>query len=259
MPIEMNTEITFSRTLERLRAAQHVVVFTGAGISAESGISTFRDQLTGLWSNYDPAQLATPAAFRRDPELVWGWYAWRRAHMLQAQPNSGHLALVKLAQLLPRMTLITQNVDDLHERAGSQDVIHLHGHLGQSRCFACNRPYLGTLPGRPVADDARLPPPRCLHCKGRVRPDVVWFGESLPEAELRQALQAARNCDLLLSVGTSGVVYPAAKIPELAREHGATVVHLNIESVDATLDEHLLGPASGWLSRLAEGLAIELG
>lgn len=232
---------------EALHGARHLVVFTGAGVSAESGIPTFRDALTGLWQRFDPSELATPEAFRRDPALVWGWYEWRRARVLAAQPNPAHRAIAELAGLVPRLTLITQNVDDLHERAGSSAVIHLHGSLHTPRCFACARPFAG-LVGAPQEPEEgrRIEPPRCLHCGGQVRPGVVWFGEELPTQVLAQAFAAAESCDLLLSVGTSGVVYPAAQIPQLALRSGARVVHVNPQPVAIRGDrEHCLVGAAG--------------
>lgn len=234
---------------EALRRARHVVVFTGAGVSAESGIPTFRDALSGLWQRFDPAELATPEAFRRDPALVWGWYEWRRAQVLKAQPNPAHRAIAELARQVPQLTLVTQNVDDLHERAGSTAVIHLHGSLHAPRCFACTRPFegLAAAPQEP-AEGRRLEPPRCRHCGGRVRPGVVWFGEALPERALQQAFAAAQACDLLLSVGTSGAVYPAAQIPGLALQAGASVVHVNPQPVAISGDrEHCLVGAAGEL------------
>jgi NAD-dependent deacetylase len=214
--------------LQRLRDAERLVVFTGAGVSAESGIATFRDDLNGLWARFDPAALATPEAFARDPALVWGWYEWRRMKVLRAQPNPAHRAIAELARQVPYLTLVTQNVDDLHERAGSTGVIHLHGSLHQPRCFACAQPFAG-LDALPVEPDEgrHLEPPRCPDCNGQIRPGVVWFGESLPEDALHAAFAAARACDLLLSVGTSGVVQPAASIPPLALQNGAMVAHIN--------------------------------
>lgn len=214
--------------LDALRCARHVVVFTGAGVSAESGIPTFRDRLTGLWERFDAASLATAEAFRADPALVWGWYEWRRSVVHRAQPNPAHLAIAALAGKVPRLTLITQNVDDLHERAGSQDVLHLHGQLERPRCFHCQREPDVPLP---VPDEPqsgrRVPPPICAHCGSPLRPGVVWFGESLPMDALTHAFHAAEQCDLLMSIGTSGVVYPAAEIPELAWRLRATVLHVN--------------------------------
>lgn len=230
---------------DALRAARHVVVFTGAGVSAESGIPTFRDALSGLWERFDPAELATADAFRRDPALVWGWYEWRRMQVLQAQPNAAHRAIAALAQHVPRLTLITQNVDDLHERAGGQAVIHLHGSLHHPRCFACARP-----PSEPLAPPAepeggrRLEPPRCRHCGGRLRPGVVWFGESLPAQALNTAFEAADSCDVLLSIGTSGVVYPAAQVPERAWLAGALLAHINPQPVGTHTEREVLLRAS---------------
>lgn len=216
------------RLLEALRNARHVVVFTGAGVSAESGVPTFRDRLTGLWERFDAASLATAEAFRADPALVWGWYEWRRSVVHRAQPNPAHQAIAALAGQVPRLTLITQNVDDLHERAGSHEVTHLHGQLERPRCFNCQREPDTALPipDEPVAG-RRVTPPACTHCGGPLRPGVVWFGESLPTSALGHAVQAAEACDLLISVGTSGVVYPAAEIPQVAWRAGATVLHIN--------------------------------
>ncbi len=214
--------------IDALRRARHVVVFSGAGVSAESGIPTFRDSLTGLWERFDAASLATPEAFRMDPALVWGWYEWRRMKVLQAQPNPAHTAVAELARHVPRLTLVTQNVDDLHERAGSTDVVHLHGSLHQPRCFSCGRcpDAPSNMPDEPEGG-RRLEPPRCTACGGQLRPGVVWFGESLPTEALSAAFAAAQSCDLLISVGTSGMVYPAAEVPGLAWRAGAVVVHVN--------------------------------
>ncbi len=214
--------------LDALRKAHHVVVFTGAGVSAESGIPTFRDRLTGLWERFDAASLATAEAFRADPALVWGWYEWRRSVVRRAQPNPAHLAIAALAGKVPRLTLITQNVDDLHERAGSRDVTHLHGQLERPRCFKCQREPEAPLPPADEPEAGRrLAPPTCAHCGGPLRPGVVWFGESLPMNAISHAFQAAEDCDLLISVGTSGVVYPAAEVPQVAWRAGATVLHIN--------------------------------
>lgn len=236
-----------------LRDASHVVVFTGAGVSAESGIPTFRDALTGLWERFDPAALATADAFRNDPALVWGWYEWRRSKVLAAKPNAAHLAIADLALLVPRLTVITQNVDDLHERAGCHGVVHLHGSLHSPRCFACARPYMRSRNQDDEPEDGRrIEPPRCQHCNGKIRPGVVWFGESLPEQAWSDASSAAKNCDLLLSVGTSGLVHPAAEIPRIAKQHGALVVHINLqpEPVEGDREFSLVGKAAEILPRL---------
>jgi NAD-dependent deacetylase len=235
--------------LEALRQSRHLLVFTGAGVSAESGIPTFRDALTGLWARFDPARLATPEAFSADPELVWGWYEWRRQRVLRAAPNPAHLAIAELARRVPRLTLVTQNVDDLHERAGSQNVIHLHGSLQAPRCFDCGRAHAGLGDALDEPEEGRrLVPPRCEQCGGPVRPGVVWFGESLPEEALQSAFEAASECDLLLSIGTSGQVYPAAQVPQIAARNGASVVHINPQPVAPQGPrEHSLAGAAGVL------------
>ncbi|WP_024693002.1 SIR2 family NAD-dependent protein deacylase [Pseudomonas syringae] len=244
--------MTTSSLAERLREAQHIVVFTGAGASAESGIPTFRDALSGLWKRFDPAQLATPEAFRADPSLCWGWYEWRRQKVIQAQPNGAHLAIAELTRHVPKLTVVTQNVDDLHERAGSLDVIHLHGSLHAPRCIDCGLAY--TLPPASDAlpeDGSRIEPPRCSACSGYVRPGVVWFGEMLPERAWSAGLAAADDCDVFLSIGTSGIVYPAAELPLRALGRGSTVVHINPVRFEISSQEHFLqGPASVMMQSL---------
>ncbi|MCQ9391440.1 NAD-dependent deacylase [Pseudomonas viridiflava] len=241
-----------SSLAEQLRNAQHVVVFTGAGASAESGIPTFRDALTGLWERFDPAQLATSDAFRADPSLCWGWYEWRRLKVLQAQPNGAHLAIAELARHVPKLTVVTQNVDDLHERAGSRDLIHLHGSLHSPRCIDCGLPYTLPLTSEALPEGgSRIEPPRCTACDGYVRPGVVWFGEMLPEDAWSAAIAAAQECDVLLSIGTSGIVYPAAGLPLRALGHGATVVHINPVRFDVSSQERFLqGSASAMMQNL---------
>jgi NAD-dependent deacetylase len=205
-----------------LRAARHVAVLTGAGVSAESGIPTFRDAQSGLWARYSPEELATPQAFRRNPRLVWDWYAMRRQAVLAAEPNPGHFALVALARHVPRLSLITQNVDGLHARAGSSDLIELHGNITRVRCSAEGTLYPSW------AEGPDLPPP-CPTCGAPLRPDVVWFGEQLPSAALERAWAVTEDCDLFLSVGTSGLVEPAASLPRLAYSRGATLAVINLD------------------------------
>lgn len=248
----MSNTDALSLAAEQLRNATRAVVFTGAGISAESGIPTFRDRLTGLWQHYDQEQLATRAAFRRDPALVWSWYQWRRALIAQAQPNAAHHALVALADRVPQLTVVTQNIDDLHERAGSQDVIHLHGRIDQPRCFACARPHDSFEPPSLSSLESLQEPPRCIRCGGRVRPGVVWFGEALPKDELRRAFRAVKECDVLISIGNSGAVYPAAALPHVAMLSGADVIHINPEALEHDRDICLQGLAGEWLPRLVE-------
>lgn len=187
-------------------------------MSAESGVPTFREAQTGLWAQYDPLDLATPEAFARDPQLVWRWYRWRRDLVARAEPNAGHRALAELQSLLPRLTLVTQNVDGMHQRAGSRDVIEFHGNLFTDRCFA---------DGRIVEVDAEEDLPVCPHCGGHVRPGVVWFGESIPEDALNASFAAAADCDVFISAGTSSLVYPAAGLGDMAREAGAVTIEVN--------------------------------
>ena len=229
-----------------LHQAERVVVLTGAGISAESGIPTFRDSLTGLWERFDAEDLATPQAYRRDKGLVWGWYEWRRMKVLLSEPNPGHFAIARLAEAVPGLTLITQNVDDLHERAGSRDVLHVHGSLHAPRCFACSRPYPfpAGIPDEPEGG-RRINPPVCALCGGSIRPGVVWFGEGLPGDIWKAAERAVRACDILLSIGTSGLVYPAAGLPELAQNLGKVVIVVNPSATeqDRSATYCLRGPA----------------
>jgi NAD-dependent deacetylase len=209
--------------IEVLQSSRHVCVLTGSGISAESGVPTFREAQTGLWEKFDPHELATPEAFLRDPELVWKWYRWRRKLVTNVQPNAGHRALVELASRMQAFTLITQNVDGLHQRAGSENVIEFHGNLFEDRCFA-----EGCLVEDATDTDATVPV--CPGCGGHVRPGVVWFGEAISEQVQSAASTAAASCDLFLSVGTSSLVWPAAGLAETARVAGATVVEINPNS-----------------------------
>jgi len=202
-------------------------VLTGAGMSAESGIPTFRGTHDSLWSRFDPMRLATAEAWREDPALVWGWYRWRMQRVRDAQPNAGHRALAELARRMP-VSLVTQNVDDLHERAGSAVDAHVHGGLFALRCFACGRTQDGPLDDY-MDGEQRVEPMRCEFCGDRIRPGVVWFGEPLPDDAWDAATEAATRCALMFVVGTSGLVYPAAGLPALARRHGAVIVEINPE------------------------------
>ncbi len=214
------TEGLPAKLLDALRNARHVTVLTGSGISAESGVPTFRDAQTGLWSKFKPEELATPEAFQRNPKLVWEWYAWRRELVTLARPNPGHLALVELEKGVPQFTLVTQNVDGLHQRAGSRNVIELHGNITRTKCFA-----EGTVVEN--WEDTGDVPPRCPFCGALLRPDVVWFSEILPQDALERAVQASRDCDVFFSIGTSTQVYPAAALPWEALDTGAVVVEIN--------------------------------
>ncbi len=245
--------------LSRLRAARSVLVLTGAGISAESGIPTFRAPGTGLWSQYRIEDFATPDAWRRNPQLVWSWYAHRRRLAQRAQPNAGHLALAELAAYYPDFTLVTQNVDGLHTRAGNKGVIELHGSLQRFRCSRDDRPVAYTDPddNNPAALAALeagelLDVPRCPDCGALVRPDIVWFGEALPLHDFARAEDAARACQVCFVVGTSAIVYPAAALPETARKAGALIVEINPEETELTpyADLSLRGPAGVVLPQL---------
>jgi NAD-dependent deacetylase len=227
--------------------ARSIAVLTGAGISSESGIPTFRDAMTGLWSRFRPEDLATPEAFARDPRIVWQWYAWRRELVERAQPNAGHAALVDLERRAKRFALITQNVDGLHARAGSRRLIELHGNILRTRC---------SREGRILEEGAMRPgsPPTCLACGSHARPDVVWFGEMLSPESLGLAGEAARDCDLFLSIGTSALVEPAASLPLEALDAGAALIEVNPQptplSRHATLV--LAGAAGEVLPRLVD-------
>ncbi len=224
-------------------------MLTGSGISAESGVPTFREAQTGLWARFDPQKLATPEAFERDPSLVWDWYAWRRKLVAEARPNPGHLAISRMQELVPDLTLVTQNVDDLHQRAGSREVIELHGNIRRTKC---------SVEGMEVEEyDDTESPPVCPSCGAALRPDVVWFGEMLPPAALESASDASRKSDVFLSVGTSSLVYPAAKLPYEALENGATLVEINPDETPlASYADHALrGPAGDVLPRLIRELS----
>ena len=214
-PVKIPEELS-----EALRQAQRVAALTGAGVSAESGVPTFREAMSGLWGRYRPEELATPQAFQRQPRLVWEWYTWRRELIAGVQPNPGHYALAKMQDLITHFSLITQNVDGLHRQAGSRNVVELHGNLQRSLCSAERRPV------RDWKQNDEIPP-RCPHCGAYLRPDVVWFGESLPAAALEEAMRAARESQVFFSIGTSSLVQPAAALPLLALENGALVVEIN--------------------------------
>jgi NAD-dependent deacetylase len=208
---------------EAVRSARAIAVLTGAGVSAESGIPTFRGS-GGYWRNRRFEDLATPAGFARDPRMVWEWYDERRRGIAAARPNAGHEALVDLERRTPSFTLITQNVDGLHERAGSRNVVRLHGSIWELRCTSCR------LSRTEFAELTHLPP-RCA-CGGMLRPGVVWFGESLPEGALERAVRAVRDADILIVAGTSAQVYPAAGLIPMALDAGSRVIEINPDETD---------------------------
>ncbi|MEN6671227.1 NAD-dependent deacylase [Psychrobacter sp. B38] len=231
-----------------LAAQQRICVLTGAGISAESGIPTFRDKQTGLWENYRAEDLATPNAFARDPELVWSWYQWRRQLVADKTPNPAHVALAQWQQSASnhqQLTLITQNVDDLHEQAGST-VTHLHGNLWRNRCSQCQAPYEDQAQGMSDSnirfDESLL---TCPHCDGYIRPDIVWFGESLPAQAWQTAEDAAAHCDVFISIGTSSLVYPAAGLAQLAKQNGAKIIEINPDPTPNTIVDITLAEKAG--------------
>lgn len=238
-----------------LQKAKKVAFFTGAGISADSGIPTYREKLSGIWAGLDPRDLETAKAFRKNPALVWGWYLWRRLRVAQAEPNAAHLAIARMAHSQRQVSVITQNIDDLHERAGSSNVVHLHGSLAMPKCFACHR-FAVVFPDQSAVPEegALIEPPRCQRCNGRMRPAVVWYGEDLPSKAWKAAELLVKNCDLLISVGTSGIVMPAAGLPDLALASGSSVIHVN--KADVAMGEQkelmLIGAAADVLPMLLE-------
>ncbi|HEX9116055.1 MAG TPA: NAD-dependent deacylase [Anaerolineae bacterium] len=238
------------RLIGRLTEAEEVVAFTGAGVSAESGVPTFRGP-EGIWSKFKPEELASMDAFMRNPALVWEWYAHRRTIMGAVKPNAGHMALVRMEPLFRRFTVVTQNIDNLHRRAGSARILELHGNIERSYCMTCGKPAVAAVE---VAHPEAIP--HCS-CGGLLRPDVVWFGEMLPEEEWEAALEASEQADLFLSIGTSAAVYPAASLPYAAKRRGAFLVEINPEPTPLTpaADEFLQGPSGVVLPALYERLA----
>jgi len=236
---------------DKLRALLHMTesmcVLTGAGISAESGVETFRGS-NGLWSKLKPEELANFDAFMRNPELVWEWYNYRKTLIHDVKPNPGHYALARMQELVSDFTLVTQNIDNLHIRAGSKNVLELHGNIERSYCIDC---------GKFAADvevSSENKVPHCPTCNGIIRPDIVWFGEMLPEGVFEAAAKAANRCELFLTVGTSAVVYPAASLPLIARKNGAYVVEINMERTEISHNVHetLLGKAGEILPQLVK-------
>ncbi len=217
---------------EEVKAALHraksVVVLTGAGMSAESGVPTFREASSGLWAKYDPMTLATPEAFAKDPLLVWNWYLHRRRQMDQTQPNAGHYAVAALERIVPKLVVVTQNVDGLHSRAGSTEVLELHGSLYKTKRFQDGEPVAYPWPENlENFEFTQETLPRCVATGDLLRPDIVWFGEALNTAIIDKAFSAVRSCDLAIVIGTSGVVYPAAHLPVEALQSGSYVIEIN--------------------------------
>lgn len=261
MVAELSTKLVaqVEQAAKLLRSAKQVCILSGAGISAESGIPTFRDKQTGLWENFRAEDLASPTAFARDPKLVWSWYQWRRELVQDKAPNSAHRALAKWQQGLAsknlaskqRLTLITQNVDDLHEQAGSE-AIHLHGHLWRNRCSQCDSVFVESSANNEETKNAVDKIKRfsdeliaCPQCGGYIRPDIVWFGESLPVEAWQQAEEAAANCEVFISIGTSSLVYPAAGLAQLAKQNGAKIIEINPNPTPSTVVDITLAAKAG--------------
>jgi NAD-dependent deacetylase len=243
--VKANT-MNFSDTLCSLvRTAESICVLTGAGISAESGVETFRGS-NGLWSKLKPEELASFDAFLRNPELVWEWYNYRKKIIHDVKPNPAHSALARLEELVKDFTLVTQNIDNLHRRAGSKNILELHGNIERSYCIGCGKYFAHV----ELTSEKKVP--HCPSCHGIIRPDVVWFGEMLPEGVFETAGDAANRCELFFSIGTSAVVYPAASLPLTARNNGAYVVEINMERTEISQHVHetLLGKAGEILPNL---------
>jgi NAD-dependent deacetylase len=211
--------------ISRLKEAESIVFFTGAGISAESGIPTFRGK-DGIWNKLKPEELANFSAFMRNPEMVWEWYKYRRGIVHNSQPNEGHKTIARLQEIIKDVTVITQNVDNLHRRAGSRSIYELHGNIERNYCIKCRTFYNEDI-------DIKDKIPKCT-CGGLIRPDVVWFGEMLPEDEFEGAERASAKSDIFFVVGTTGIVYPAASMIYIAKRAGAFIVEVNIEETEVS-------------------------
>jgi len=238
-----------SELIEQLKTAKSVIFFSGAGISAESGIPTFRGK-DGIWNKLRPEELANFDAFMRNPQLVWEWYNYRKSIVHQSKPNAGHLAIVEMEKYFENVIVITQNVDNLHRRAGSKTIYELHGNIERNFCIKCKKRYDGEL-------DFKDGIPKCK-CGGLIRPDVVWFGEFLPADQFQLSEKAARNCDMFFIVGTSAIVYPAASLVHVAKSNGAFLVELNIEETEASslADVSLFGESGKVLPQIIELLKL---
>lgn len=250
-----------NRAAAQLRGAKSLVVLTGAGISKESGVPTFRDALNGLWSTFDPQKLATPEAFTANPKLVWDWYEYRRNMLKTVKPNAGHYALTALEDMLPQVVIVTQNIDGLHRQAGSSDVLELHGNIARHKCFANCRGEPTLIDLETLTWNPQNGPPYCPHCGAYIRPDVVWFNEYLPLDILDRAKTLSDNADVMLIVGTSGVVQPAASLPHRAKLYNnAFLIDVNPEPDELTLiaDVYLAGPSGEILPRIIQAMRNSL-
>ncbi len=235
--------------IKAIKEANKLVVLTGAGISAESGVPTFRGK-NGLWKRFRPEELATPTAFKKDPKLVWEWYNWRRGLIAPIEPNEAHRLIAEMEKLYPEFIVITQNIDGLHKKAGSKKVIELHGNIWRVKCTKCKF----------KEENRQVPlkelPPKCPKCQSLLRPDVVWFGEPLDKEVLEEAIFHSETCDLMLVIGTSAVVQPAASLPLIAKNKGAKVIEVNpeITPISAIVDWSLRLKAVEFAQKLREHL-----
>ncbi len=239
----------FDNAVRILKNAKKVFILTGAGISAESGIPTFRGK-DGLWKNYSATDLATPEAFERNPELVWEWYRWRQEIISKAEPNPAHYALVELENYFEKFLLLTQNVDNLHQRAGSRNVLELHGNIFRTKCLKCGR--------IDKIEKAKIEKIPYCKCGGLLRPDVVWFGEAIPQDVWQKSIEFLTTANVAIICGTSGVVWPAAGIPEVAKNYGVKTIEINLESTPITpiVDVSIIAPAGKVLPEIAKKLTI---
>jgi len=239
-----------SGLIDALKKARRVAVLTGAGVSAESGVPTFRGE-NGIWKKFKPEELANFDAFMENPDMVWEWYTYRKQMMSEVKPNEGHYALAKMEEFFPEFTLITQNIDNLHREAGSKNILELHGNIRRNFCIKCKKFYND--------DEITIgnKVPNCT-CGGMIRPDVVWFGEMLPQDVLNAAYYSSENCDVFFSIGTSAVVYPAAMLPVVAIQANALVIEVNIETTPLTssVHHHLSGAFGEILPKLLKEMVI---
>lgn len=240
----MNQSIT-----EKVLSANSICFLTGAGVSAESGIPTFRDAKTGYWEQFNPQELATQEAFTKDPQLVWNWYQWRRQLVADAKPNSAHKVITKIQQQLPNVNVITQNVDGLHQASGSREVIEFHGNIRNNKCNICKYAEVNM-------DNLTEDIPECPHCKTLLRPAVVWFGEAIPARASAHSIKAVKECDVFFSVGTSSQVHPAAGLAQLARINKAMIIEINPNAtpLSSSADYAIAEPAGSALEDLAADL-----
>jgi NAD-dependent deacetylase len=263
--MDASTAVAIRQAAAALKRASRVVAITGAGISAESGVPTFRGE-GGLWRTFRAEDLATPEAFARDPVLVWEWYWWRRARIAGVRPNPGHAVLARFEARFPAFTLLTQNVDGLHAEAGSRNLVELHGNIWRARCNVHRAsvfdqrgepiPRIDERAGAAARAVSRPDLPLCPSCAAVLRPDVVWFGESLDPGCVARAIEAVDACDVLLVVGTSGVVYPVAALPSMARRRQSTIIEVNVEATALTADADVVlrGPSGAILPELERQL-----